>query len=122
MLVGLAGLGAYLAGRELDGDPAQTMAFATIALAELAFVFSIRSGQEPAWREPRNRYLNGGVVLSALLVGLVVYVPVLHEPFGTETLEPPALAIVLMLALVPFVLIEVAKAAKRATSGPLRNH
>ncbi len=52
--VGLAATAAYLAGRELAPDAAQTMAFATVALAELVFVFSLRVLDAPPWRAPRN--------------------------------------------------------------------
>ena len=57
--IGLAATAAYLAGRELAPEAAQTMAFATIALAELLFVFSTRPqgrppgaarGTLPSWR------------------------------------------------------------------------
>src|SRR5215213_78963 len=41
------------------------MAFATIALAELRFVFSTRSPHARAWRGPRNPVLVVSVVLSA---------------------------------------------------------
>ena len=47
LAVGLAATGAYLAGRELDPGAAQTMAFATVALAELIFVFSVRTPTAP---------------------------------------------------------------------------
>ena len=43
MLVGLAALVAFLVVRELRPEAAQTAAFATVALAELALVFSCRS-------------------------------------------------------------------------------
>ena len=49
------------------------MAFATIALAELVFVFSMRSSFAPAWRGPRNPALTVSVLGSALVVALLVY-------------------------------------------------
>jgi hypothetical protein len=49
----------------MAGDTAQTMAFATVALAELAFVFSCRSAAEASWHLPRNGYLLGAVGASA---------------------------------------------------------
>ena len=50
--VGLTSIAAYVIGRATEPDAAQTMAFATLALAELLLVFSIRSGTSPAWRAP----------------------------------------------------------------------
>jgi hypothetical protein len=46
--VGLAATAAYLVGREVDPGAAQTMAFATIALAELVLVFAVRTPHRPA--------------------------------------------------------------------------
>jgi Ca2+-transporting ATPase len=110
LLVGVSALAAYLVGRSLDGGSAQTMAFATVALAELALVFTCRSVLTPAWRVPRNPHLVLGVVLSAALVVLALYVPALHEPFGTEALSARELLVVTGLALLPFLLVETGKA------------
>jgi Ca2+-transporting ATPase len=112
--VGLVATAAYLVGREVAPDSAQTMAFATIALAELALVFTIRSLNAPAWRAPRNPALTWSVLSSLLIVALVVYVPVLREPFGTEPLGPVEVGAVLALALVPAALVEAVKAVRRA--------
>ena len=111
--VGLAATGAYVVGRELAPDAAQTMAFATIALAELCLVFSMRSAHAPAWRGPRNTALAWSVVASAAIVALLVYVPQLHEPFGTYALGADELVVVLLFAVLPAVLVEAAKAVGR---------
>ncbi len=113
LLVGLAALAAFLAGRT-DGDAqAQTMAFATIAFAELALVFAMRSLAAPAWKAPANPYLAGAVGLSAAVVLLAVYLPFLHDPLGTVSLSAPQLALVAVLALVPFACVEAAKLVRR---------
>ena len=111
--IGLAATAAYLAGRALDPEAAQTMAFATIALAELLFVFSIRSADGPAWRGPRNPLLVASVVLSAALVALVVYLTPVQGAFGTVPLGGRELGLVLGLAALPAVLVELAKALRR---------
>jgi Ca2+-transporting ATPase len=113
VLVGLAGLAAYLAGGGTDGASAQTMAFATVALAELAFVFSCRSERLPAWKLAWNPQLGVSVLASAGLVALVVYAPVLSDPFSTVPLDAREVAIVLGLALVPTAGVELAKALLR---------
>jgi Domain of unknown function (DUF1918)/Cation transporting ATPase, C-terminus len=77
------------------------MAFATIALAQLVFVFSIRSVRAPAWHGPRNDALVASVLASAVLLGLVIYAPAFREPFGTEALGPAELGVVLAFALIP---------------------
>jgi Ca2+-transporting ATPase len=112
-LVGLAALAAFLVGRGDSDATAATMAFVTIALAELAIVFSVRSPISAAWKAPRNRYLLASVVGSAGLVGLAVYVPALHEPLGTVSLDVADLGTAALLALVPFVCVETGKAVSR---------
>jgi Ca2+-transporting ATPase len=113
MLVGLAALIAFLVGRSTGDGEARTMAFATVAFAELALVFSLRSPVRAAWDAPRNVYLVGSVVLSAALVIVAVYLPVLNEPLGTVGLDVSELGIVIVLALVPFLCVEAGKALFR---------
>jgi Ca2+-transporting ATPase len=111
-LVGAAALAAFLAGRAMGGH-GQTMAFAAVALSELVLVFSCRSPREAAWRLPRNGYLLASVVASALVVVLAVYVPVLHEPLGTASLDAAEVAVVVLLAFVPAVVAEAGKGVFR---------
>lgn len=111
--IGLAATAAYLAGRELAPEAAQTMAFATIALAELVFVFSTRSPRAPAWRGPRNPALVASVVLSAAVVALVVYLTPVQDAFGTVSLGARELGLVLGLSALPTALVELAKALSR---------
>ena len=111
--VGLAATAAYAIGRELAPEAAQTMTFATVALAELFFVFSIRSTRVPAWRGPRNAALVASVVLSAAFLACAVYVGPLHDVFATVSLGPTELAVVLVFSLLPAVLVEAAKLARR---------
>jgi P-type Ca2+ transporter type 2C len=113
VLVGLAALGAFLVGRSDGGDASQTMAFATVALAELALVFSIRSPTRPAWEAPRNPYLVGSVILSAALVLVAVYLPALNEPLGTVPLSLSELGLAVALALLPFLCVEAGKSLFR---------
>lgn len=115
-LIGLVALIAFLVVDGLEPGGAQTAAFATIALAELALVFSCRSEREAAWRLPRNGALEVAVLVSLTLVLLAVYLPVLHDPLGTVSLGPAALALVVALALVPAVCVESVKAVRRVQS------
>jgi Ca2+-transporting ATPase len=113
LAVGFAATAAYLLGRELAPDAAQTMAYATIALAELLFVYSVRSAWVAAWRVPRNRVLDASVLASAVLLTLTIYLPIVREPFGTVALDASELGLVAALAAVPFVVVEAAKAVRR---------
>ncbi len=111
--VGLAATCAYVVGREIAPDAAQTMAFATVALAELVFVFSLRTEVRPAWRGPRNPLLGWSVIGSAALVAAALYVPWLAAPLGTTALGASELAIVVALAFLPAALFEAVKAVRR---------
>jgi Ca2+-transporting ATPase len=113
LLVGAAAIGAFLAGRELEREASQTMAFATIALSELLVVFAVRSPLQPAWKEPANSYLFASVAASIVLLALTIYLAPLHEPFGTVALDATELAVVFAFALVPFAAIESAKGLLR---------
>jgi Ca2+-transporting ATPase len=110
LAVGAAGTIAYVVGREVAPEAAQTMAFATIALAELVFVYSVRSSTQPAWAGPRNRALAWSVLVSASLVLLAVYLPFARGLLGAHALSAWELVLVLVLALAPTVLVEAGKA------------
>jgi P-type Ca2+ transporter type 2C len=119
VVVGLAALVAFLVGRIDEADEARTMAFATVAFAELALVFSLRSPIRAAWDAPRNLYLIGSVVLSAATVLVALYLPVLNDPIGTVPLGPAELAVVVGLALVPFACVETGKSWLRRSGRTL---
>jgi Ca2+-transporting ATPase len=112
--VGLAATAAYLVGREVDSGAAQTMAFATIALAELVLVFAVRTPHRPGWHGSRNDTLLVAVIGSVLVVAAAIYVPLGRELTGTEALGPFELGVVLALAVAPAALVEIAKAARCA--------
>jgi P-type Ca2+ transporter type 2C len=115
--VGLTATAAYVIGRAMEPDAAQTMAFATLAMAELVLVFSIRTGTSPAWRAPRNPLLVSSVLVSLLLLMLSIYVPPLREAFGTEALDGATAAIVAGLAVVPAAVTEAGKLVLRRRRG-----
>jgi magnesium-transporting ATPase (P-type) len=112
-LVGAAAFIAFLIGREGDGNAAQTMAFTTVALAELALVFAVRSPIHAAFPAPPNRYLLGSVLLSVAVVLGAVYLPFLNDPLGTVPLDSDELLVAVLLALVPFLCVEAGKALAR---------
>ena len=113
ILVGTATFAAFSIGRELGGGIAETMAFATLALSELALVYGMRSYSTAAWRMPSNRWLNLSVLASAALIAGVVFLPAAHAPFATEPLSAFAVAVVVVLALVPLTAVELLKAYQR---------
>jgi Ca2+-transporting ATPase len=118
LAVGLAATAAYVTGRAIEPEAAQTMAFATLAVAELLLVFSIRAGASPAWRAPANPILLASVLVSFAVVVLTLAVPELREVFGTQALNAASVGIVAALALTPAALVEAVKCvlARRGSS------
>ena len=89
-----------------------------VALAELVFVFSCRAETLPAWRLPRNRYLEAAVLGSLAFLVLTLYLPALQGAFDTV---PPSLeeaAIIVSLAIVPALAAEAWKAVARRRGYP----
>jgi hypothetical protein len=107
--VGFAGLAAFIIGP--GGDAARTRAFATVALAELILVFSMRSRLEHAWREPRNPYLFAGVGLSLAIVGLALFLPWLQEPLAVNRPGRVEFGLMVGLAFIPALGVEALKGA-----------
>jgi Ca2+-transporting ATPase len=113
LAVGLTATAAYVIGRELEPAAAQTMAFSTLAIAELILVFSIRSGDSLAWRAPRNPFLLASVLVSFVLLVLTIYIDPLRDAFDTERLGIAAVAVVAGLSIAPSALTEAVKAVRR---------
>jgi Ca2+-transporting ATPase len=113
VVVGAATLTAFLIGRGSDDDVAKTMAFATLALSELALVYGMRSPTVAAWHAPRNRWLDLSVVGSVAVVAFVVYFPGGHSAFGTVSLGVADGVTSLLLALAPLAAVETFKALRR---------
>jgi magnesium-transporting ATPase (P-type) len=96
------------------------MAFATLALAELALVYGMRSFTDHAWRLPRNRWLDASVLASVVVVLAVVYVPGAAVAFATVPLGVAAASISLALALVPLAAVELLKTLRGTTESDPR--
>jgi calcium-translocating P-type ATPase len=118
-LIGVAVAASAAAAYTLGGAAAtahpQTMAYATIALAELFVVYSLRSATAPAWRGPANWRLTGAVVGSVAVIAASVYVPAANDVLGTAPLGPAAAAAVGLLALVPVAVAELWKLVGRVS-------
>ncbi|MBC7092622.1 cation-translocating P-type ATPase [Candidatus Bipolaricaulota bacterium] len=90
---------------------ADTLAFTTLVLAELARAYTARSENVPIHKIGifSNRWMQWAVLTSFLLLMLVVYVPFLQPIFNTVTLEPGMWAMVLPLIFVTALVVEVRK-------------
>ena len=100
----------------LDGPlrQAQTIAFMTLALAQLFHLGNARS-EEPlrGWSHVSNPYALGAVALSMGLQLITTYVRPLARVLGVEPLDARSWLIVLVLAVIPAVLGQAVKSVRR---------
>ena len=107
-LTGLASFVSFLIGWQEGDEVAQTMCFATLLFAQLAYVFAVR-GERSFLRGGRNPSLMAAVAGSAAVGVLILFIPSLGGRFGAVQLETGQLVAALALALVPFAVTETAK-------------
>ncbi|WP_394232577.1 calcium-translocating P-type ATPase, SERCA-type [Niallia oryzisoli] len=85
---------------------AQTVAFATLVLAQLIHVFDCRSERSILSRNPfGNKYLVWAVILSLLMVLVVIYYPPLQPIFHTVPIQVSDWWIITGLAAIPTFLL-----------------
>lgn len=109
ILIGLSTIAAFMLAYNDNPDNlayAQTVAFATLVLAQLIHVFDCRSEKSILSRNPfGNIYLVWAVLSSLLLVLVVIYVPALQGIFHTVAIQPKDWLMILGLASVPTFLL-----------------
>ena len=108
-LIGAATLAAFLFAYErnpADLPYAQTIAFATLVMAQLIHVFDCRSEKSIFARNPfGNKYLIGAVLSSVALLLAVIYLPPLQPLFRTMPLAGSDWPLILGLAALPTFLL-----------------
>ena len=112
---GLAAFASFLIGESDTHAAGQTMAFATLVFAQLAYVFAVR-GADWFFRTGRNAALLGAVALSAILQIVILAVPAVAGTFDVVGLSSSQVGWALALALVPFLAAEAFKAVMRNRS------
>jgi Ca2+-transporting ATPase len=85
----LANLGIFTwalqSGRSLE--QAMTMTFVSLVLIQFVKAYNFRSDRRSVFHRPfANRWLNVAILWELAILGLIVYLPFLHEPFGTYSL------------------------------------
>ena len=95
--------------------PWQTMVFTTLALLQLGHALAVRSERRSLFGlgHRSNPWIGWAVGASAAAQLATVYVPALHDVFGTESLSAPQLAVVLVASTTAFVAVEIEKAVHR---------
>ncbi len=89
---------------------AMTMSFVSLVLIQFFKAFNFRSDHHSVMDHPfANRWLNLAILWELLLLALIVYLPFLHAPFGTFSLSPADLLIILALAFSVSPVLELVK-------------
>jgi len=108
LLIGLCTLAAFWLTLRIAPDQpaqlirAQSVAFATLVMAQLIHVFDCRSSRSVFHRNPfQNKYLVLAVLSSVLLMLVVMYLPVLQPVFKTVPLSFREWCLVLVTAGIP---------------------
>ncbi|MFA5126373.1 MAG: HAD-IC family P-type ATPase [Patescibacteria group bacterium] len=106
-----AGLFAYMWVETGNLDLAQTMAFMSLGLGTLVYVFSIKSLEKNIFASApfKNRYLNIAVLVGLILQFLAVYNPVLNHFLHTVPLSWYEWSLIITLTLLSVVVIEIMK-------------
>jgi len=76
---------ALKSGMELE--EAMTMTFVSLILIQFVKAYSYRSDRQSVIHKPfANNWLNLAIVFQLVLLAMIIYLPFLHEPFGTYRL------------------------------------
>lgn len=93
----------------------QNMAFSVLAFSQMLRAFNQRSNTEPIWvrAEAHNPWLGLSFIISAVLMGCILFIPLLQNAFGITSLNVEQWVIVLVLSTMSIVQMEIVKAIKR---------
>ena len=116
VLKGLLTLTAFYLGLKLYSlEVAETMAFATLGLIQLAHSLNARSNDKSLFKLGMftNKYLNGAIIIAAFLQLVVIVVPFLADIFKVTMLNLQQWAIVLAASISIIPIVEVVKLTHR---------
>lgn len=113
LVSGSAALLLFVVGLRLTGDPERirTMVFVLMGLDSLVFAFSVRSFRKTIFRRDilSNKYLDGAVIISFILLVSAVYVPGLQNLLSTQSLAFFEWLIIFGFSLAEIAFIEIFK-------------
>lgn len=113
LVTGLAALVAFLVGNMETVDTGRTMAFTTLVLAQLLYVFGTRS---EGWffHSRHNIWLYTAVLTSAALLLLILLAPPVASRFDIVSLDATQIGVAIALSTAPLLALELFKATKRS--------
>lgn len=101
-------------GRSLT--QAMAMTFISLILIHFFKAYNFRSDRHSIFRKPfANKWLNYAILWEILLLLAIIYVPFLHEPFGTFALSRTDWLVIVLAALTVMPILEIAKLMIRRT-------
>ena len=101
---------AYLLTSGRSHAEGMTMIFVTLVLIEFFKAYNFRSDRHSVLKRPfANKWLNRAILWELTLLSLIIYLPFLHEPFGTFSLTFVDWIIVLAVAFTINPVLEVGK-------------
>lgn len=103
-----------LSNEEVKVEIGQTMAFVTLAFAELVHVFNVRNPKKSIFKTHpfKNKMLLLALGVSALLMIVILAVPGLREVFSIPVLPAQDIFEMILLILSPIVIVEIMKLIK----------
>ena len=93
-----------------SSEEARTMTFVSVVLFEFFKAYNFRSDRNSVFQKPfANKWLNLAIVWEIILLSLIVYLPILHVPFGTFSLPLVDWLIIIVLSVTVVPVLELAK-------------
>jgi P-type Ca2+ transporter type 2C len=108
----LINLGMFIWARQSGRSLAEamTMTFVSLVLIQFLKAYNFRSDHDSIFHKPFvNRWLNLAIIWELILLGLIIYIPALHIPFGTFHLPMIDWAIIISVSLTIIPLLEIMK-------------
>jgi Ca2+-transporting ATPase len=103
---------ALSSGRSLE--EAMTMTFVSLVLIQFFKAYNFRSDRHSVLRKPfANKWLNMAIGWEVILLILILYVPFLHDAFGTYYLPAVDWLIIIGAAITIVPVLEIAKWLER---------
>jgi len=108
---------------EMAQEDATTIAFLTLALAQLWHVFNMREPEEPAFVNSvvKNPYVWAAISFCILLLAAAFYIPVLSDVLNLRPLSVSQLSLSVGASLIPLLLGQIWLAIRRTTSSTARS-
>ncbi|MDJ0498252.1 MAG: cation-translocating P-type ATPase [Acidimicrobiia bacterium] len=112
----IVNFGVFVTTRATGGSDEQAMAntFVCLVLIEFFKAYNFRSDRRSVFDRPfANRWLNLAILWEVLLLGAIMYVPLLQEAFGTYALSPAQWLVLVCVAASIIPVLETAKWMER---------